>query len=51
MPTGGSAEDRSDAYGARGGDRTRTPFREPVFETGASACSATRALLRPPIIP
>ena len=30
--------------GARGGDRTRTAFRPEVFETSASANSATRAL-------
>ena len=30
--------------GTRGGGRTRTPAKEPDFESGASANSATRAI-------
>ena len=42
----GTGSGQSSCDGARGGDRTRTLFPEPVFETGASACSATRARVR-----
>src|SRR3954452_22123606 len=38
-----SGSDSSDLPSAEGGGRTRTPRREPDFESGASASSATSA--------